>query len=88
MKGLPAWQYPLALPACAIERNLFPQDESHLCFVARAAPPRAAAARALDRSRRARAPPRDGGCIRAVELKEKSDSEGAGAGLVQPFNRG
>ena len=24
MKGLPAWQYPLALPACAIERNLFP----------------------------------------------------------------
>ena len=24
MEGLPAWQYPLALPACAIERNLFP----------------------------------------------------------------
>ena len=41
MKGLPAWRYPLALPACAIERNLFPQDESQsLLRRTRRAPPR------------------------------------------------
>ena len=47
MKGLPAWQYPLALPACAIERNLFPPRRIYiflnLCAARGASPGRAGA---------------------------------------------
>ena len=59
MKGLPAWQYPLALPACAIERNLFPPRRISIfaitrrpaCGVGARAGVRGQAARAARRAR-------------------------------------
>ena len=55
MKGLPAWQYPLALPACAIERNLFPPRRISIIASAPRARPRVAPRRVVMHRARARA---------------------------------